>query len=121
MLDILLTPDGDLNITENGDIQLTGSVRQAVRILLLWFFREWRFSPQFGVPYFEDVLVKNPNIARIRAHIRREAMGVREVADIRNLQVEMNAHRRMARITFAAVTGEETYMEEVEIQWPNTV
>ena len=116
-LDILLTPDGDLNITENGDIQLTESVRQAVRIRLLWFFREWRFAPTFGVPYFEDVLIKNPNITRIRAHVRREVLSVREVTDIRNLQVDMNEHRRMARISFIVVTSEETYMEEVEIPW----
>ena len=93
----------------------------AIRIRLLWFFQEWRFAPQFGVPYFEDVLIKNPNITRIRAHIRREVLSVREVMDVRNLQVEMSAHRRMARITFVVVTREETYMEEVEIPWPNTV
>ena len=121
MLDILLTPDGDLNITENGDIQLTESVRQTVRIRLLWFFREWRFAPQFGIPYFEDVLIKNPNITRIRTHIRREVLSVREVIDIRDLRLEINAQRRKARISFVVVTNEETYMEEVEIPWLNTV
>ena len=121
MLDILLTPDGDLNITESGDIQLTESVRQAIRIRLLWFFREWRFAPEFGVPYFEDVLIKNPNITRIRAHIRREVLSVREVRDIRQLRIDMDAHRRIARITFEIVTDDETYMEEVEIPWPNMV
>ena len=121
MLDILLTPEGDLNITESGDIRLTESVRQAVRIRLLWFFAEWRFAPRLGVPYFEDVLVKNPNIARIRAHVRREVLGVREVRDIRNLRVDVDAGSRRAVISFAAVTDRETYMEEVEIPWPNTV
>ena len=121
MLDILLTREHDLSIGEWGDIALTRSVRQAVRIRLLWFFREWRFAPALGVPYFEDVFIKNPNIARMRAHVRREVMGVRDVTDIRNLQVDMNAHRRMARISFMVVTSEETYMEEVEIPWPDTV
>lgn|GEM_PF-3755842 len=63
VFDILLTPDGDLNITENGDIQLPESVRQAIRIRLLWFFSEWRFAPEIGVPYFEDFLIKNLTIA----------------------------------------------------------
>ena len=117
MLDILLAPDGDLDITENGDIQLTESVRQAVRVRLLWFFGEWRFAPRLGVPYFEDVFTKNPNIARIRAHVRREVLGVREVTDVRNLQVEVGARSRMARIAFAAVTDGGTFIEEAEIPW----
>ena len=120
MLDILLTPDGDLNITENGGIQLTESVRQAVRIRLLWFFREWRFAPEFGVPYFEDILIKNPNINRIRAIVRREVLSVREVRDVRDLQIDINANRRIARIAFNAVTSRETYREEVDIPWPYT-
>ena len=118
MLDILQTPEGDLNITANGDIQLTESVRQAVRIRLLWFFSEWRFSPQLGVPYFEDVLIKNPNIRRIRAIIRREAMSVRQVREVRDLQINIGAQTRTAIISFEVLTNEETYRDEVMIPWP---
>ena len=121
MLDILLTPDGDLNITEHGDIQLTESVRQAIRIRLLWFFSEWRFAPELGVPYFEDILIKNPNISRIRSIIRREVMSVREVRDVRDLNIDINAHSRRAVFSFNAVTDEETFREEVVIPWPSTV
>ena len=120
MLDILLTPDGDLNITDHGDIMLTESVRQAIHIRILWFFREWRFAPEKGVPYFEDVLIKNPNIARIRRIIRREVMGVREVRDVRDMRIDVDAQSRRAVISFVAVTDEETYREEVEIPWPTT-
>ena len=41
MLDILLN-DGDLVVTDTGDIRLTNSVRQAITIRLLWFAREWK-------------------------------------------------------------------------------
>ena len=76
--DILLLKAGDLHITDTGDILLTDSiqknfpttgnlsVRQAVLIRLRWFFAEWRFSPQAGFPYFEEVLIKNPNIPKIK-------------------------------------------------------
>ena len=121
MLDILLTPNGDLNITENGDIQLTESVRQAVRIRLLWFFSEWRFSPSKGIPYFEDILIKNPNPTRIRRIIRNEVLSVREVRDVQDLQVNINPQTRQAQISFVAVTDDETYREEVNIPWQSTV
>ena len=105
MLDILLTPDGDLNITDHGDILLTESVRQAIRIRLLWFFREWRFAPELGVPYFEDILIKNPNMNRIRRIIRNEVMSVDEVRDVRHLQIDLDPRSRRAVIRFEAVTS----------------
>ena len=119
MFDILLKPEGDLNITDDGDIQLTESVRQAIRIRLLWFFSEWRFAPDIGIPYFEEVFVKNPNMNRIRAHIRREVLSVRDVRDIRSLRIDLNASTRNAVVSFTAVTDRETYNEELSIPWPH--
>jgi hypothetical protein len=129
MLDILLTKDGDIHIDEWGDISLTESIRQAVRIRLLWFFNEWRFAPPFGVPYWEEVLVKNPNVERIRRRIRDEVLTADGVLEVRNIRVDINPQTRVAQITFDIVTDTETYHEEVEISfakeevsisWPNT-
>lgn len=121
MLDMLLTRDHDLNITEWGDIQLTESVRQAAKIRLLWFFEEWRFAPPLGVPYWEEILIKGPNIGRIRRIIREQCMLVREVQDVRNIKIEINANTRVARFTFDLALNDEIYREEVEIPWgPNT-
>jgi len=117
VLDILLTRDGDLNINGWGDITLTESVRQAVRIRLLWFFQEWRFAPGKGLPYFEEVFVKNPNIARIRRIIRREVLSVREAQDIKNIVIDTNNNTRVAHFSFDIVIDGEIYREEVEIPW----
>ena len=115
MLDILLTPDGDLNIDERGDISLTDSVRQAVRVRLQWFFSEWRFAPQFGVPYFEEILIKNPNDRRVRAIIRDEVLTVNEVLDARNITVTLDRPTRQAVIALDVVTTEETFRMEVPV------
>lgn len=115
MLDILLTPGGDLNINEQGDIALTESIRQAVRIRLLWFFNEWRFAVEFGVPYFENILIKNPDIEQIRRIVRDEAMSVDGVLDVRNITVTVNKQARSATIWLDIVVAEETYREEVLI------
>ena len=40
--DLKLTNSGDLEISEDGDVSLTQSVRQAVLIRLRWLFGEWR-------------------------------------------------------------------------------
>ena len=115
MKDILLTYDGDLHLNEYGDIEITDSVRQAVRIRLLWFFSEWRFAPGFGVPYFEEILVKKPNLLRIKRIIRDEAMSVDEVRDVQNISIDLNKTKRAAIVSLDIVTAEETFREEVEI------
>jgi len=113
--DILLTAGGDLKISGTGDISLTDSVRQAVVIRLQWFFEEWRFAPQYGVPYFEDILVKNPNLEEVRRIIRDETLSVEEVTDARNITVSVNKPARTAQITLDIVTAEQTYREELLI------
>ena len=117
MFDLQLSSDGDLVITELGDIVLTESVRQAVRIRLLWFLPEWRFAPEFGVPYFEEILVKNPNLERIRRIIRDKVMSVDDVTDARNISVILDKPTRTAKVTLEVVTDEETFREEVAFSY----
>ena len=117
MLDILLTPNGDLDITDHGDIRLTESIRQAIRIRLLWFSGEWRFAPGLGVPYLEEIFIKGPNIGRIRRIVRKQVMEVREVQDVRNISINIDAGTRLARIAFDVALEEGTYREEVDMPW----
>ena len=116
-MDILLTENGDLAINEWGDIELTESIRQAIRIRLQWFFKEWRFAPLKGVPYFESILVKNPNHGRIKRIVRREVRGVKGVLDVRNISVSVNSASRLARIAYQAVLSDREFRDEVEILW----
>lgn len=81
MIDIILQ-DGDINITDDGDILVESSIIQAIEVRLRWLFGEWRFNPDNGLPYLEEVLVKNPDIEMIRTHIRTQAMLVDGVEDV---------------------------------------
>ena len=113
MKDVLLTADGDLYVNEMGDISLTDSIRQAVRIRLQWFLNEWRFAPEFGLPYLDEILVKSPNIDRIRRIVRDEAASVDEVIDVRNISITVDKPLRATKISFDLITDEVIYREEV--------
>lgn len=114
MYDLKLNSAGDLEIGEDGDIFLTQSVRQAVLIRLRWLFGEWRFAPENGVPYFQEIMVKNPDIPRIKQIIRSEIMSVDGMVDVKNLAVEINSETRVAKITFDGyVDNGENFREEV--------
>ena len=96
MKDLLLTRDGDLYINPaTGDIQITDSVEQAIRIRLLWFWGEWRLGPDHGIPYFEEILIKNPNKLRIRQLFREAIMPVEEVVKLRDLQANIDPATRL--------------------------
>jgi hypothetical protein len=116
MKDILTTPDGDLAVTATGDISLTDSIRQAVRIRLLWYLAEWRFAPQYGVPYFEEILVKNPGTERIKTIIRETCMSVDEIKDVRDISVKLDAKSRETLFSFVLTTDEGSWTEEVKIR-----
>ena len=116
MFDLLLNEEHDLFITEDGDIMLTDSVRQAVNVRLLWFFAENRFFPDYGVPYFEEVLIKNPSRDRIRALIRTECLSVDGVNDVTNVDIRIDGKTRVAKITYTLIVGIERYDEEVVVK-----
>lgn len=82
MIDLKLDATGDLELSAAGDISATDSIVQAVRIRLLWFFGEWRLMPSLGFPYFENLLVKNPNESKLRHLIRETVMSVDGVTDV---------------------------------------
>lgn len=115
MNDILLNRNGDLYINENGDISLTTSVVQAVKIHLRWFFEEWKFSPQFGIPWFDEVTIKNPDTERIRRIIRDEIEKVESVVEARDVKVIVDKLTRKANISFKILTTQDAFKEEVII------
>jgi hypothetical protein len=115
MTDILLTMDGDLNVNKWGDISLTESVRQAVKIRLQWFLSEWRLGPEYGIPYFQEILIKKPNLQRIRRIIRQHVRNVDEVIDTRNIKIDFSKQNRRAVVRLDIITSEGVFSEEVEI------
>ena len=96
MKDLLLTRDGDLYINPaTGDIEITDSVEQAIRIRLLWFYNEWRLGPEHGIPYYEEILVKGPNKLRIRQLFREAILSVAEVESVEELSADITPERKL--------------------------
>ena len=113
MKDLLLTSDGDLAVVSGNFVDLTDSVAQAITVRLRWFFSEWRFAPQYGVPYFEEILIKNPNDLRITQIIREEVMTVKEVEAVKEISVTIQPNRT-ALIRFKVqVEGDYRDMEVI--------
>lgn len=115
MNDLRLTDDGDLYITESGDIEFTDSILQAIKIRLKWFLGEWRINTTYGMPYFDEVFIKNPSVALLEDRVRTEILSVDGVQSIDSISISIDKPTRICTISFSVVAGSETIEEEVSI------
>lgn len=115
MVDIMLDSNGDIAVAKDGDITITESICQAVKIRLKWIYEEWRLGPDLGFDWFEDVFVKNPNIDNIKQLIRNEILQVDGVKDAEVTSVEYKSRERKVRFACSFTVGEEIYTEEATI------
>ena len=114
MLDIFLK-DGDISLSEEGDIILTESVRQAARVRLQWFLEEWRLGPKLGLPYFEEVFIKNPNIPKIKKMISDTILEIDNVDSVTEVTITVDSKTRAATVHFTFTAGAEVIEEEVAL------
>ncbi len=97
---------GDLYFTENGDLRLINGiyyVRQKISIRLKWFFQEWYLDETLGIPYFEKILIKNPNTLEIISYIKRQILLTDGVKEVTKFNLEFTGERTLA-INFEAKT-----------------
>lgn len=90
-----------------GDIQLVDGaarVAQQIKVTLLLFLGEWFLDTSFGVPYMEDILVKNPRWGTVNAVLRTRIAAVPGVLRIRRLTLDLNRSTRHLSVTFEAET-----------------
>lgn len=84
-MDLLLDADThDLAITV-GDLQITAddqSIRQSLKQRLLLFFGEWFLDTEKGVPYYQFILVKNPNLDVVQALLKDAVLGTPGVLEL---------------------------------------
>lgn len=117
VVDILLDKDGDLYFDENYDIVLNNSVSQKIRIRLLWFLGEWRWDDEMGLPYFEELFIKEPDLQYFEELITEEIFNVDEVTEVENVEILVDDKTRTASIFFVAITDLEAIKEEVEVKF----
>jgi hypothetical protein len=99
----------DLVIATNGDLQMLDGaqrVAQQIKVTLLAFLGEWFLDTSFGVPYLEEILVKNPRPAVINAILRARILDVPQVSRIVSLSLDFDRPRRSLLVTFEADTPE---------------
>jgi len=96
---------GNWTLTD-GDLSLIGdlpSVAQDIRQRLRFFAGEWFLDDDAGVPYYQVVLVKNPNLSTVREVAREAIAGAKGVVSVDSLVLNLTPGRALT-INFTATS-----------------
>lgn len=118
MSDLTMSGAGDLFITAGGDLLIESdfesAVEQHLKIRLRFFAGEWFRDTREGVPYFRDVLVKNPNLGLITSIFTKVITKTPGVSSVSEIGLDFDEALRSLTISFAAVldNGQTLVFEE---------
>lgn len=115
MIDLALNKDTHDLYFDNADLTLVNdidSVEQHLKVRLLFYLREWFLDTTSGVPYFSDVLIKNPNIPDIENIFKSKILDTNDVEEILEFNSTYDPSSRVYSISFKA----RTKYGEVDLQ-----
>ncbi len=97
----------DLDLVD-GDLRLTSTtiedVRQNILQRLRVYLGEWFLDNTIGVPYYQQILVKNPDQSKIDAIYINQIMGTRGVQQLNSYSFSPNLTTRVLNLAFSAQT-----------------
>lgn len=101
---------GDLVIAAGNLVLVSDfeAIEQAVNTNLRTFLGEWFLddpvNPKLGVPYFQSVLIKNPDASMLRSIFRNVIIGTVGVSDATLTDLSYDAKARRLSIAYRATT-----------------
>lgn len=101
----LSTLDDDLDLTGEQLSIVDGddAIIQHLLIRLRLFKGEWFLDTRVGVPYYDSILVKNPNLVAIRSIFRNAILSTPGIASLDTLETSFDAATRKLTVTFSAI------------------
>lgn len=119
MSDFALDPaTGDIDLS-TGDLRfVTGAdaVEQHLRIRLRIYLGAWFLDTRVGIPYYSQILVKNPNLAAIESVYRRAITDTPGVDSLERIDLTFDTSTRRLDLTFSAkLAGEDVARDFSEV------
>lgn len=118
MIDLKLDSQHDLWL-KGGRLVIVDGVNQKaqqIKVVLLTFLGEWFLDTSRGLPYFDEVLVKNPDSARIQSIFRQKIMRVEGVQAVTGLNLTFDRKNRTLHVQFSAQTEVGMITDKVSVK-----
>ena len=112
-MDLALDGNGDLDLSDNEAHLVDGddAIVQHAQIRLRLFRGEWFLDTRVGMPYYEQILVKNPDLVVVRALFRRAILETPGIEEITAFDLQFDASTRRMRLTFTAQKSDDTVLD----------
>lgn len=98
--------DGDIQVTDNS-LTLTEGVeriRQHLQVRFRLFFGEWFLNTELGVPWFRDVLVKNPAFVVVHEVLKGVVLDTPGVLELERFAFEYDNTIRAMSLDFRCLS-----------------
>ena len=95
----LLISDNDAQLVQDLD-----QLQQSLKERLQFFLTEWFLDTESGVPFYTDVLIKNPNVPRIDSIIKAKILDTDGVLELIEYDSSFDNSSREYSVTFKART-----------------
>lgn len=104
MADIALDTDGDLLLGDDSLVLAEGddAIVQQLTIRFKFILGEWFLDRRQGLPLFDEVLVKNPELSRVRSIFRQTILTTPGIATIEEFTLTLESATRKASMVFLA-------------------
>lgn len=104
-LDLLLDDNGV--VLRGGDwafaIDREG-IQQRISQVLKTIAGEWFLDLDYGLPYFEQILIKNPNLPSVQDLFRRALLSVKGVSSVERLTLSLDTTSRTLTVSWVVLT-----------------
>lgn len=92
----------DLKFTNRKLVLIDGKERlyQQLKCRLETIYGEWFLDTQFGVKYYEEIWVKNPNLAVVNGILKAIILETPDVLEITSFSSALNTAKRTLTIAF---------------------
>lgn len=80
---------------------------QKLKTRILFVRGEWFLDPSKGIAYFEDVFIKNPDLAVVKSHYVNTILDTPGVTGIKSLDAVFNRAERTYYLDFVALFGQD--------------
>ena len=104
--DFGLDEDGDEYADSTG-LAMTGDlpgIKQQVTLRLGFFKGEGFMNEDTGIPWYEEIIVKNPNLIRIREIFRDAILSVTGIREVTFMDLLFSTNARTLSVNFRAST-----------------
>lgn len=101
---VLTIPEGDIELTNGKVVFISGAqhTRQKLASRFKFFLGEYFLDLRQGVPYYRDILVKNPDLNVIKSIFRKVILTTKGVESLTSYEMYFDEPNRRLTFSFEA-------------------